>query len=55
MEAAGGAPVFGYVLGALPSFMQIAVIDGRCILRDGYHRAVGLLSRGISVVPAFVR
>ena len=27
----------------------------RHFLRDGYHRAFGLLSRGITVVPAFVR
>ena len=25
------------------------------MLRDGYHRAVGLLARGISVVPALVK
>ena len=34
--------------------MQVARRNGRPILRDGYHRAVWLLSRGITVVPAFV-
>ena len=38
-----------------PSFMQVGQYHGRHFLRDGYHRAFGLLSRGITVVPAFVR
>jgi hypothetical protein len=33
----------------------VARFQGCCVLRDGYHRAFGLLSRGISRVPAFVR
>jgi hypothetical protein len=35
--------------------MQVGRYRGRHFLRDGYHRAFGLLSRGINVVPAFVR
>ena len=35
--------------------MQVGRYRGRHFLRDGYHRAFGLLSRGITIVPAFVR
>jgi hypothetical protein len=45
----------GFAIGVPPSFMQVALFDGRFILRDGYHRAYGLLRSGISVVPSFVR
>jgi len=53
--AGGGAPVFGFFLALMPSFMQVGHFQGRTILRDGYHRALGLLSSGITEVPAFVR
>jgi hypothetical protein len=43
---AGGCDASGYPTGRY---------RGRYYMRDGYHRAFGLLSRGISVVPAFVR
>ena len=51
----GGAPVFGFFLALMPSFMQVAHFQGRYVLRDGYHRALGLLSAGIMEAPAFVR
>jgi hypothetical protein len=35
--------------------VQVARFQGRALLRDGYHRAYGFLSRGITHVPAFVR
>ena len=44
----------GFALTAGPSFMQVGRYRGPHYLRDGYHRAFGLLSRGIAVVPAFV-
>ena len=44
---------FGVLNGV--SFMQVACLRGRYYLRDGYHRALGLLNRGITIVPAFVR
>ena len=50
-----GAPGFGFVVAAPMSFLQIARFQGRWFARDGYHRAVGLLARGISRAPAFVR
>lgn len=33
----------------------MARIRGRLVLRDGYHRSFGLLSRRITHVPAYVR
>lgn len=53
MNPGGTGLGFGVVAG--PSFMQVGRYGGRYFLRDGYHRAFGLLSRGITVVPAFVR
>jgi hypothetical protein len=34
---------------------MVAGYQGRYYLKDGYHRALGLLPRGISTVPAFVK
>lgn len=36
------------------SYLQVAHYQGRYFLRDGYHRAAGLLRAGISHVPAVV-
>lgn len=46
---------FGFIVAVMPSFLQVARHHGRYVLRDGYHRAYGLLTRGVNVVPAFVR
>ena len=46
---------FGFVVGITPSFVQVARHHGRFVLRDGYHRAYGLLARGVTRAPAFVR
>jgi hypothetical protein len=48
-------PVFGFSVAILPSFLQVARHHGRYVLRDGYHRAFGLLARGITQAPAFIR
>jgi hypothetical protein len=48
-------PVFGFFVTVMPSYMQIATYQGRHFLRDGYHRAIGLLGVGAREVPAFVR
>jgi hypothetical protein len=48
-------PFFGFSTAILPSFLQVARHHGRYVLRDGYHRAYGLLARGITRAPAFVR
>jgi hypothetical protein len=47
--------LLGYAVVNAPSFMQVGRYRGRQYLRDGYHRALGLLGRGITVAPAFVR
>jgi hypothetical protein len=45
----------GFTVGVPPSFIEVARFQGRYVLRDGHHRAFGLLSRGITRVPAYVR
>jgi hypothetical protein len=47
--------VLGFGVGLTPSFLQVARAAGRYVLRDGYHRAYGFLTRGINRVPTFVR
>jgi len=47
--------VFGFVVGAHNSFLQVAKFHGKYVLRDGNHRAYALLRRGISIVPALFR
>jgi hypothetical protein len=53
--AGPGGLGFGFIVGVMPSFVQVAQHHGRWVLRDGYHRAFGLLARGISRAPVFVR
>jgi hypothetical protein len=36
------------------SYLQVAQYQGRSFLRDGYHRAAGLLRAGVSTVPAII-
>jgi hypothetical protein len=50
-----GQPLLGFHVQMVPSFLQVAQYQGRYYLRDGYHRAYGLLRRGVQHVPAFVR
>jgi hypothetical protein len=45
----------GFTVGVPPSFIEVARFQGRYVLRDGHHRSFGLLSRGITRVPAYVR
>jgi hypothetical protein len=52
--ASGDPPGFGFVVTVVPSYLQVAEFRGRYILRDGYHRALGLLTAGIRTVPALV-
>ena len=46
-----GVHAFGFAVSILPSFIQVASYRGKLVLRDGYHRSLGLLTRGISKVP----
>jgi hypothetical protein len=50
-----GVAGYGFVVRVTPSFLLVAAVNGRYILRDGYHRAYGLMKLGIRVVPALVR
>lgn len=50
-----GTMAFGFKVTMTASFVQVACFQGRYVMRDGYHRAFGLLSRGITRVPAYVR
>jgi hypothetical protein len=56
---AGQSPLgmrgFGFNVGITPSFVQVGRVGPRLLLRDGHHRALGLLNRGITTVPALVR
>lgn len=45
----------GFLIQLMPSFMQVAHVQNRYLLRDGYHRAFGLLSRGIRYEPVLTR
>lgn len=45
----------GFLIGILPSFVQVARYRGRYLLCDGYHRCLGLLARGIRKVPVLFK
>jgi hypothetical protein len=49
-----GQAALGFHVALLPSFVRVANFNGRFILVDGYHRAFGLLRRGIGRIPALV-
>jgi hypothetical protein len=51
----GGLLGFGFNITVPPSFLQVARCQDRYVLQDGYHRALGLLSRRITRAPAYVR
>ena len=50
-----GFLVMGFAVAIGESFMQVGQFQGRYYLRDGYHRALGFLLKGITRVPVFVR
>jgi hypothetical protein len=54
-EVAPGVLGFGFGLETTLSMMQVVKFGERFVLRDGYHRAYGLLSRGITSAPVFFR
>lgn len=51
----GGMHGFGFVVAMQNSAVQVAGLNGRYFLLDGYHRAYGLLAVGIRFVPAFIK
>lgn len=54
-EVQPGVNGYGFVVDILLSYLQVAGVNGRFFLRDGYHRAFGLLAAGINFAPALVR
>jgi len=50
-----GSLGLGFTVSVPPAFLQVARFQGRYVLRDGHHRCFGLLSRGITRAPAYVR
>lgn len=54
-ELAPGSNGFGFVVEVALSYLQVAGFNGRYFLRDGYHRAFGLLAAGIHFAPALVK
>jgi hypothetical protein len=46
-----GSQCFGFFVSAQPSRMSVGVFEGRVVLRDGHHRAVALLARGVRRAP----
>jgi hypothetical protein len=54
----GGLPgtvMLGFQISMMASYVQVAAIHGRYFLRDGYHRALGLIARGVRYAPVFIR
>ncbi len=45
----------GFLVAVSASFVQVVLHRGRYLLRDGYHRSLGLLARGITNVPVLYR
>jgi len=54
-EVQPGMTGYGFIVEIASSLMQVVKIENKYVLRDGYHRALGLISAGVSVIPALVR
>lgn len=50
-----GVTVCGFLVTITPSFVQVVSHRDRFLLRDGYHRSLGLLARGIYKVPVLYK
>ncbi len=42
---------YGFCIAQLPSYVQVVLYRGRYFLKDGYHRSLALLQKGITRVP----
>jgi hypothetical protein len=49
-----GTVHMGFQVRMITSFLQVGSMQGRFFMRDGYHRALGLVARGARYVPALV-
>jgi len=47
--------LFGFAVSLANSYVQVVKCQNRYFMRDGHHRAYGLLSKGISKVPVIYR
>jgi hypothetical protein len=45
----------GFMITVMPSFVQVVSFRGRLLLRDGYHRSLGLIAQGVTRVPVLFR
>lgn len=50
-----GLTGLGFAVALQKSYLQVAALGDRFFLRDGYHRAYGLLAAGIRYAPALVK
>lgn len=57
VDVGGGSPMTGcgFVVSIMPSFVQVVRHRNRLVLRDGYHRSLGLLVQGITHVPVLFK
>lgn len=46
---------YGFYVAVLPSFVQVVCYRGKYFLKDGYHRSLALLQRGITRIPVVFR
>ena len=53
-EVARGS-LMGFIVEVATSYLQVAEVGERFVLRDGNHRAASLVQRGITRVPALFR
>jgi len=47
--------LMGFIVEIATSYLQVADVGGRFVLRDGNHRAAALVKQGITEAPALVR
>ena len=55
IKNAVNAVACGFLVAVVPSFVQVVEHRDRFLLRDGYHRSLGLLARGIRHVPVLFK
>jgi len=42
---------YGFCVALVPSFVQVVLFRGRYFLKNGYHRSLALLEKGITHIP----
>jgi hypothetical protein len=57
VDVGGGRQMMscGFIVTIMPSLVQVVRYRNRLMLRDGYHRSLGLLAQGITQVPVLFR